>query len=93
MRRSSCEVGEIVVADAVESAALAPTKMDVRDLMVAALEQRFGQVNRLPAPIEGLSDNGSCYTATETRKFAKDIGFLPLTTPVESPQSNGMAEA
>ena len=30
---------------------------------------------------------------SETRKFAKDIGFLPLTTPAESPQSNGMAEA
>jgi putative transposase len=66
---------------------------DVRDLMVAAVEQRFGQVNRLPALIEWLSDNGSCYTATETRNFAKGIGFLPLTTPVESPQSNGMAEA
>jgi putative transposase len=66
---------------------------DVRDLMVSAVEQRFGQINRLPADIEWLTDNGSCYTATETRKFAKDIGFLPLTTPVESPQSNGMAEA
>jgi putative transposase len=66
---------------------------DVRDLMVVAVEQRFGQVNRLPATIEWLSDNGSCYTATETRKFARDIGLLPLTTPVESPQSNGMAEA
>jgi putative transposase len=66
---------------------------DVRDLMVVAVEQRFGQVDRLPATIEWLSDNGSCYTATETRKFARDIGLLPLTTPVESPQSNGMAEA
>jgi putative transposase len=66
---------------------------DVRDLMVAAVEQRFGKVNRLPSTIEWLSDNGSCFTAAETRSFAKDIGFLPLTTPVESPQSNGMAEA
>jgi len=66
---------------------------DVRDLMVTAVEQRFGQVNHLPSTIEWLSDNGSCYTATETRRFAKDIGLLPLTTPVESPQSNGMAEA
>ena len=66
---------------------------DVRDLMVTAVEQRFGRVNHLPAIIEWLSDNGSCYTAIETRNFAKDIGFLPLTTPVESPQSNGMAEA
>lgn len=66
---------------------------DVRDLMVAAAEQRFGQLNHLPAAIEWLSDNGSCYTAIETRNFAKDMGFLPLTTPVQSPQSNGMAEA
>jgi putative transposase len=32
---------------------------DVRDLMVAAVEHRFGRVNRLPRPIEWLSDNGS----------------------------------
>lgn len=39
------------------------------------------------------TDNGSCYTAIETRKFAKDIGLLTLTTPDQSPQSNRMAEA
>ena len=66
---------------------------DVRDLMVAAVEQRFGRVNRLPQPIEWLSDNGSCYVARDTRTFARDIGLLPKTTPLESPQSNGMAEA
>ena len=66
---------------------------DVRDLMVGALEHRFGRVNRLQATIEWLTDNGSCYVAHETRRFARDIGLEPLTTPVESPQSNGMAEA
>ena len=66
---------------------------DVRDLMVAAVEQRFGRVNRLPQPIEWLSDNGSAYVARDTRTFARDIGLLPKTTPLESPQSNGMAEA
>jgi putative transposase len=66
---------------------------DVRDLMVAAVEHRFGQVNRLPRPIEWLSDNGSCYVARDTRGFARDIGLLPRTTPLESPRSNGMAEA
>ena len=30
---------------------------DVRDLMVAAIESRFGPVNRCPAEIEWLSDN------------------------------------
>lgn len=66
---------------------------DICDLMVTAVEHRFGQVNRLPRPIEWLSDNGSCYIVGETRKFARDIGLEPIRTPIESPQSNGMAEA
>lgn len=69
------------------------TAEDVRDLMVATVEHRFGQVNRLPHTIEWLTDNGSCYTAHDTRRFARDLGLVPRTTPVESPQSNGMAEA
>jgi putative transposase len=40
-----------------------------------------------------LSDNGSCYIAGDTRRFARDIGLEPRTTPIESPLSNGMAEA
>jgi putative transposase len=39
---------------------------DVRDLMVAAVEHRFGRINRLPVTIEWLSDNGSCYVAGDT---------------------------
>ena len=66
---------------------------DVRDLMVASVESRFGRVNRAPQTIEWLSDNGSAYIARETRAFARDIGLEPLTTPFTSPQSNGMAEA
>jgi putative transposase len=66
---------------------------DVRDLMVAAVEHRFGRVNRLPGEIEWLTDNGSCFVARETRRFAREIGLTPKTTPLESPQSNGMAEA
>ena len=66
---------------------------DVRDLMTLSVEHRFGQVNQLAEPIEWLTDNGSCYTAHDTRRFARDIGLVPRTTPVESPQSNGMAEA
>lgn len=69
------------------------TAEDVRNLMVATVEHRYGPVNRLPEPIEWLSDNGSCYTAHDTRAFARDIGLIPRTTPVSSPQSNGMAEA
>jgi putative transposase len=66
---------------------------DIRDLMIESVERRFGLVNRLPVPIEWLSDNGSPYTAGETRKLAREIGLVPCTTPIESPQSNGMAEA
>lgn len=65
---------------------------DVRDVMLAAVERRFG--NALPdRPIEWLSDNGSAYTAALTRSFARDVGLEPVNTPVSSPQSNGMAES
>ena len=33
------------------------------------------------------------FQAADTRSFACDIGLEPRTTPIESPQSNGMAEA
>jgi putative transposase len=69
------------------------TAEDIRDLMVATVEHRFGPVNRLTEPIEWLTDNGSPYVAGETRRFARHIGLVPRTTPVSSPQSNGMAEA
>ncbi|HEU5380279.1 MAG TPA: integrase core domain-containing protein [Ktedonobacteraceae bacterium] len=33
------------------------------------------------------------YIAAQTRRFAAELGFSVRTTPVRSPQSNGMAEA
>lgn len=66
---------------------------DIEDLMITAMEARFGQVNRLPHTIEWLSDNGSPYIAGDTKKLAREIGLEPRFTPVQSPQSNGMAEA
>jgi putative transposase len=66
---------------------------DIRDLMVESVERRFGLIDELPKSIEWLSDNGSPYTAADTRALARLIGLLPCTTPIESPQSNGMAEA
>jgi putative transposase len=65
----------------------------VRDVMLAAVENRFGDALKAPSEIEWLTDNGSGYTAEKTRRFASDIGLKPLTTPVCSPQSNGMAES
>ena len=43
----------------------------VGDLMMLAGESRFGSVGKPPEPIEWLTDNGSCYSAAETRSFAK----------------------
>uniref|UniRef100_UPI0040539580 IS3 family transposase n=1 Tax=Niveibacterium sp. SC-1 TaxID=3135646 RepID=UPI0040539580 len=65
----------------------------VRDVMLAAVEQRFGHALAAPSEIEWLTDNGSGYIAHRTRAFAAEIGLKPLTTPVSSPQSNGMAES
>jgi putative transposase len=66
---------------------------DVQDLMVAAVEHRFGGVNRLPVTIEWLSDNGA---ATLQVIFAASLATSGLNReqhPSERPQSNGMAEA
>ncbi|SDB58857.1 Transposase InsO and inactivated derivatives [Bauldia litoralis] len=65
---------------------------DIRDMMLEAVEKRFGAV-RAPHPVEHLSDNGSPYTAKETKDFAAALNLVPCFTPVKSPESNGMAEA
>lgn len=63
---------------------------DIRDLMLESVEKRFG--DQLPAtPVQWFSDSGSAYTAEQTRLFARQVGLQPVTTPVRSPQSNGMA--
>lgn len=59
-------------------------------MMLAAVERRFG-TKRAPHPVEHLSDNGSCYTAKDTRNFALALGLVPCFTPVRSPESNGMS--
>jgi len=63
----------------------------VRDLMVEAVEHRFGGT-RTPHPIEWLSDNGSAYIARETATTAVALGLRLAFTPVRSPQSNGISE-
>ena len=65
---------------------------DVRDMMLEAVERRFG-THRASEQIEVLTDNGSAYTAKETRVFAQQLGLKSCFTPVASPQSNGMSEA
>jgi len=66
----------------------------VRDMIVQAVEHRFGaETRKLTRSIEFLSDNGSIYTSDETRAFGAEIGFVMCTTPPYSPESNGMAES
>lgn len=65
---------------------------DVRDLMLEAVERRFG-APRASHPVEFLADNGSPYRARKTCIFAAQLGLVPCFTPVASPESNGMCEA
>jgi putative transposase len=64
----------------------------IRDLMLESVEYRFGSL-KVPASLQWLSDNGSCYTAKETVSFGRSLGLDIRTTPAYSPESNGMAEA
>ena len=64
----------------------------IRDLMIACVERRFGTV-RTPHSIQWLSDNGSVYAAAKTIELATALGLVPCFTPIESPESNGIAEA
>lgn len=64
----------------------------IRDLMVETVEYRFGQPTA-PHKLQWLSDNGPCYTAHETVRVGRSLGFEVCTTPAYCPESNGMAEA
>ena len=65
---------------------------DIQELMRLAVQRRFGEA-RPPRPVQWLSDNGSIYTALDTVVAAEQLGLEPITTPVCSPESNGMSEA
>jgi putative transposase len=42
--------------------------------------------------VQWLTDNGSIFAANRTLEIATAINLAPCFTPVESPESNGMAE-
>jgi len=65
---------------------------DIRTLAGAAVRHRFDAA-RAPHPIQWLSDNGTIYPALETVIAAERHGLAPITTPVRSPESNGISEA
>ena len=64
----------------------------IRDLMVECVETRF-HAPRAPHPVQWLADNGSVYAAGKTLEIAVALSLKPCFTPVESPESNGVAEA
>jgi putative transposase len=64
----------------------------IRDMMLEAVESRFGTL-QAPTPLEWLTDNGSAYTARETRDFATALNLIACFTPVQSPESNGISES
>ena len=64
----------------------------IRDMMVRCVEQRFSDL-RAPHPVQWLSDNGSIFAAHRTIEIAVALNLAPCFTPVESPESNGMAKA
>lgn len=52
----------------------------IRDLMLETIEYRFGKP-KAPRRLQWLSDNGPCYTAHETVRFGRSLGFDVCTTP------------
>lgn len=68
------------------------TAQMAQDALLQAVEKRFGG-SQATHWIEWLTDNGSCFTARETREFARGLKIINCFTPVRSPESNGMAEA
>jgi putative transposase len=67
---------------------------DIIKLMDQTVTSRFGEfIEKLPQPIQWLSDQGPQYKAIQTVAYGTAWGFDVRTTPAYSPESNGMAEA
>jgi putative transposase len=66
---------------------------DIEELMLKAVENRFGTALRCPREIQWLSDRGSIYRAKSVKDLGKDLNLQCCYTRAYSPESNGMAEA
>jgi putative transposase len=66
---------------------------DIEELMVKAVEKRFGETLRCPREIQWLSDRGSIYRAKSVKNLSKELNLKCCYTRAYSPESNGMAEA
>lgn len=67
--------------------------MDIEELMVKAVEARFGSVLRCPRDIQWLSDRGSIYRAKSVKALGRELNLQCCYTRAYSRESNGMAEA
>jgi putative transposase len=65
----------------------------LRDMMIEAVEARFGSTDQRAITLEFLSDNCGAFRAIETHALARELGIKPIHTLLNSPQSNGMAES
>lgn len=63
----------------------------VQDVMLGTVEKRFGAMLQ-DKPVQWQTDNGSAYTAHDTRKFARELNLEAGTTAMSSPQGNGMVD-
>ena len=84
---------EVIAWRAVVNAGISGS--DIRDMMLEAVEARFGGIPA-PHPVEWLSDNGSIYTARDTRVFATQLNLVPLLhagrEPREQRHERGLRE-
>lgn len=60
--------------------------------MIQTVEYRFGASLSSLHAVEWLFGNGYCYIASNTRAFSRTLGSKPITTLIQSPRSNGIAE-
>lgn len=66
---------------------------DIEELMILAVEKRFGESLRCPREIQWLTDRGSIYRAKSVRTLSKHLNLQCCYTRAYSPESNGRAEA
>lgn len=60
--------------------------------MSDVVETPFGSTDERAITVEFLSNNGGAFWAIETHTLVHELGIKPMYTPLNSPQSNGMAE-
>lgn len=66
---------------------------DIEELMLRAVEARFGTSLKCSREVQWLSDRGSIYRAKSVLSLAKHLNLRSCFTRAYSPESNGMAEA